>query len=137
MTVTTPKPDGREFRALTTPLELRAAGEGDGGRTATGYAAVFGTRTDVCGCWTEEFLAGAFANSLQQRDVLAVHSHDTGRVVGRLKAGTLSLREDDKGLWFENALPDTSDGRSDRERKSGTRPFRHRIARSSRQSCMR
>jgi HK97 family phage prohead protease len=111
MTVKTPMPDGRETRTLTIPLELRAAGEGESGRTATGYATVFRARTDVCGCWTEEFLPGAFANSLQQRDVLAVHSHDTGRVVGRMKAGTLSLREDDKGLWFENPLPDTTDGR--------------------------
>ena len=111
MTVKTPTPEGRETRALTTPLELRAAAEGDSGKTATGYAAVFRTKTDVAGIWTEEFLPGAFTSSLQTRDVLAVHSHDTGRVVGRMKAGTLSLREDDKGLWFENALPDTSDGR--------------------------
>lgn len=111
MTVKMSTPDGRETRALSTPLELRAVGDGESGSTATGYAAVFRARTDVCGCWTEEFLPGVFTASLQQRDVIAVHSHDTGRVVGRLKAGTLSLREDDKGLWFENPLPDTSDGR--------------------------
>jgi hypothetical protein len=111
MTVNTPTPEGRETRALTSPLELRAAVDGESGKTATGYAAVFRAKTDVCGIWTEEFLPGAFGHSLQTRDVLAVHSHDTGRVVGRMKAGTLSLREDDKGLWFENALPDTSDGR--------------------------
>lgn len=111
MTVKTPTPEARETRALTTTLELRAAGEGESGKTATGYAALFNVETSIGGYWTETIAPGAFAASLQERDVLAVHSHDTGRVVGRLKAGTLSLREDTKGLMFENALPDTSDGR--------------------------
>lgn len=111
MTVKMPTAEGRETRALVIPLELRAADAGDTGSTATGYAALFNAETDIGGYWTEVISPGAFSKSLQERDVLAVHSHDTGRVVGRLKAGTLSLREDEKGLSFENDLPDTSDGR--------------------------
>ena len=111
MAATKPKTDGRETRALTIPLELRAAAEGVAARTAVGYAALFNVETDIGGYWTETIAPGAFAKSLQERDCLAVHSHDIGRVVGRLKAGTLSLREDDKGLAFENELPDTADGR--------------------------
>lgn len=106
-----PKTDGRETRALTIPLEVRAAGQGDEGHTAAGYAALFGVETNVGGYWIETIQAGAFATSLQERDCLAVHSHDTGRVVGRKGAGTLDLREDSKGLAFENRLPDTTDGR--------------------------
>jgi HK97 family phage prohead protease len=106
----TPKTDGREIRAITTTLELRSASGNDSGREAVGYAAMFGVRSDVGGYWTEEIAAGAFAKSLKEDDVLALHSHDTGRVVGRTGAGTLSLREDDKGLAFENELPNTTDG---------------------------
>ncbi|HXH52544.1 MAG TPA: HK97 family phage prohead protease [Sphingomicrobium sp.] len=108
---TSPKTDCRETRATTGSLELRAAGDASELGTAAGYAALFGVETDIGGWWREKIAPGAFAKSLRESDVVALHSHNTGRVVGRMKAGTLSLREDDKGLAFENALPDTSDGR--------------------------
>lgn len=112
MPATTPKTDGRETRAITIGLELRAAaGNSAESRTASGYAALFNVETDIGGYWNETIAPGAFAKSLQERDVVALHSHDTGRVVGRSGAGTLTVTEDDKGLAFENALPDTSDGR--------------------------
>lgn len=105
-----PTPDAREKRAVTSKLEMRAAQAGEG-RTAAGYAALFNVDTDIGGYWTEVIAPGAFASSLANRDVVALHSHDHGRVVGRKGAGTLSLREDSTGLAFENALPDTGDGR--------------------------
>ena len=112
MAATKPKTDGRETRALTIPLELRAAAaDGAGTGTAAGYAALFNVETDIGGYWIETIATGAFAKSLKERDCLAVHSHDIGRVVGRMRAGTLSLHEDDKGLAFECQLPDTTDGR--------------------------
>lgn len=104
--------DGRERRAITLPLEIRAAGdEAAAEATAAGYAALFGVDTDIGGYFIESIAPGAFAESLAERDVIAVHSHDTGRVVGRMGAGTLTLTEDTKGLAFTNLLPDTSDGR--------------------------
>lgn len=106
-----PRPDGREIRAITLPLEMRAAAEGETGRTAAGYAAIFGVESSIGGYWTEVIAPGAFAASLAKRDVIAVHSHDTGRIMGRKGAGTLTLREDNRGLAFENPLPDTTDGR--------------------------
>ena len=105
-----PTADEREVRAITTGLELRSAANDGEGRTATGHAALFGVRTDICGWWTEEVASGAFSKSLREDDILAVHTHDTGRVVGRTGAGTLTLREDKKGLAFENDLPNTTDG---------------------------
>lgn len=102
---------GREIRALAEPLELRAADADAAEQIAAGYAALFDVATDIGGYWTETIASGAFARSLAERDVIAVHSHDTGRVVGRMRAGTLELKEDRKGLAFTNALPDTSDGR--------------------------
>lgn len=108
-----PKPttDQREFRALTEGLEIRAADGAAEARTASGYAVLYNQEANVHDFWIETIAPGAFDKSLQERDVLAVHSHDTGRVVGRKNAGTLTLRSDAKGLSFENPLPDTSDGR--------------------------
>ena len=113
MSAPTPKPtnDEREFRALTQGLELRAADEAAGTKTAAGYAVLYNQEANVHGYWIETIAPGAFDQSIQERDVLAVHSHDTGRVVGRKNAGTLTLRSDSKGLAFENPLPDTTDGR--------------------------
>jgi hypothetical protein len=105
-----PKTDDREFRAVARGVETRAA-SAEGLPTAHGYAALFNSETDIGGYWREQFAPGAFTRSLAERDVIAVHSHDTGRVVGRIGAGTLTLREDETGLAFENPLPDTSDGR--------------------------
>jgi uncharacterized protein len=106
-----PHEGDRETRAITAQLELRASGEADGLGTAAGYAALFDVETDICGLWREKIAAGAFATSLRENDVVALHSHNTGRVVGRMKAGTLTVREDGTGLAFENPLPDTTDGR--------------------------
>ncbi|CAD7336068.1 HK97 family phage prohead protease [Sphingomonadales bacterium 56] len=108
-----PKPttDQREFRALTEGLEIRAADGAKDARRASGYAVLYDQEANVHDLWIETIAPGAFDKSLQERDVLAVHSHDTGRVVGRKNAGTLTLRSDAKGLSFENPLPDTSDGR--------------------------
>jgi HK97 family phage prohead protease len=107
-----PKTDGRETRAIDDPLELRAAAaDGRGPGTGVGYAARFNAWASIGGMWRERFAPGAFTDTLANDDILAVHSHDKGRVVGRTGAGTLALREDEKGLAFENPLPDNSDGR--------------------------
>ena len=101
----------RETRALAAAPELRFAQDGGAERTATGYAVLYNVEADIGGYWTEVIAPGAFDASLRQRDVIALHSHDAARIVGRVKAGTLSLTSDAMGLAFENALPDTSDGR--------------------------
>lgn len=105
-----PPIDGRETRAVPTSLELRDASQGDIG-TASGYAVLFGVDANIYDLWVEHFEPGAFTKSLRERDVIALHSHDIARIVGRKNAGTLDLREDARGLAFDNRLPDTSDGR--------------------------
>lgn len=111
MTAPKPKTDGREKRALIAhSIELREAGEGEE-RIAEGYAVLWDNDANIYDLWVESFSAGAFDNSLSERDVIAIHSHDFSRIVGRKDAGTLTLRSDSKGLYFENTLPDTSDGR--------------------------
>lgn len=97
-----------ERRAITSPPELRA---GDSGKTAKGYAALFNSRADIGGMFTEIIAPGAFAETLKKSDVRALVDHDSGRVIGRSTAGTLRLKEDSKGLAVEIDLPDTGDGR--------------------------
>lgn len=105
----TTKPEGAEKRSLVRPVEHRA--DANGKMTVTGYAAVFGEVADIGGWFHEVVARGAFTDTLRTADVRAYFDHDSGRVLGRLSAGTLRLAEDDKGLRVEIDLPDTTDGR--------------------------
>jgi uncharacterized protein len=87
-----------EFRVL----------KGEGGEPArlTGHAAVF--NQVASGGWFQEKIApGAFADSLKSDDVRALWNHNPDMVLGRNKAGTLKLYEDEKGLVSEITPPDT------------------------------
>ncbi len=97
-----------ERRALVRPLEIRT---GDEQRTVAGYAAVFGNAADIGGQFREIIAPGAFRDGVSG-DVRALIDHASGRVIGRTKAGTLRLSEDDVGLAVEIDLPDTQDGRN-------------------------
>jgi len=98
-----------ERRATATPPEVRASESA--GKVARGYAALFNTQTDIGGYFREAIAPGAFAETLTKADVRALIDHDSGRVIGRSKAGTLRLTEDATGLLAEIDLPDTTDGR--------------------------
>jgi HK97 family phage prohead protease len=93
-------------------IERRAtAGVTASGRTLTGYAATFGTVTTI-GDFSERIAQGAFTATLASgRDVLALADHNQSAVLGRTRSGTLSLRQDSKGLQFSLQLPDTQAGR--------------------------
>lgn len=96
----------RERRAYYEGAELRASADGE--PRLTGYAAVFGERTDL-GYFTEEIAPGAFADVLED-DVRALFNHDPDHVLGRTKSGTLRIEQDDRGLRFDVALnPDDPD----------------------------
>lgn len=97
-----------EKRSVMQAPEVRKA-EG-GNMTLRGYAAVFNSEADIGGYFREVIAPGAFADSLTA-DVRALIDHDSGRVIGRTKAGSLRLSEDERGLAVEIDLPDTSDGR--------------------------
>jgi len=85
--------------------EIRAKG-----RKLEGYAATFDTEARIAD-FTEVILPGAFAGSIEGRDVLALMDHDSSKVLGRTKTGTLELREDEHGLVFSIEVPDTQAGR--------------------------
>jgi HK97 family phage prohead protease len=100
---------------MSTPDAIERRGASLGvvakGRTLSGYAAIFHTETRI-GSFNERIKPGAFRETLASgRDVLALLDHKTDALLGRTKSGSLTLREDDKGLAFELALPDTQAGR--------------------------
>jgi HK97 family phage prohead protease len=98
-----------ERRATATPPEVRA-GAG-AAPVAHGYAALFNTQAEIGGYFVERIAPGTFAETIKSADVRALINHDSGRVIGRTKAGTLRLSEDATGLMAEIDLPDTTDGR--------------------------
>ena len=81
--------------------------------TLRGYAAVFDSETDIGGFWREKIARGAFADAITKAsaDVHALFNHDPNLVLGRMKAGTLRLAEDERGLTVEIDPPDTQDAR--------------------------
>ena len=76
-----------------------------------GHAAVFDSQSENLGGFVEIIAPGAFTESLAQDDVVLLNGHDSRQPLARMSAGNLTLREDDKGLFFEADLPDTSGGR--------------------------
>lgn len=87
-------------------VELRAQSS-DAGPRILGYAAPFGVLSENLGGFREMIRAGAFTNTLKTEDVRALWQHDPLYVLGRLNNNTLTLKEDERGLWFEAAPPDT------------------------------
>ncbi len=102
----------REIRALVRPVETRADGDK---MTVAGYAAVFGQETDIAEEFFEVIEPGAFKRSINGEDVLALYQHNPCCILGRKSAGTLRLKEDNKGLAVEIDLPNTTNGRDVRE----------------------
>ena len=89
------------------PDEFRYEKRADGTRRIVGHAAVFNQWSEDLGGFREQIAPGAFAAALTQDDVRALFNHDTNQVLGRNKAGTLTLLEDERGLLSEIILPDT------------------------------
>lgn len=107
-----PTPD-REQRILPVAgLEVRVSQTGEPPQIE-GYAAVFNQPSDVIadfvgGGFREFVLPGAFTKTLKDgADVRALLNHDPNFVLGRTKTGTLSLKEDEKGLYYRVTPPDT------------------------------
>lgn len=78
----------------------------------SGYAATFNNKTSI-GDWFDEVISpGAFSRSLSENgDIRALFNHNWDNVLGRTKAGTLVLSEDERGLRFDIELPNTQLGR--------------------------
>lgn len=87
--------NNRQLRMINTEFTTREDSED---LTIEGYFAVFNSNYDIFAGATESIAPGAFAEALSG-DVRALVNHDTTLVLGRNKAHTLELREDERGLW--------------------------------------
>ena len=91
------------------PVEIRMEGEAI---KVSGYAAVFNEEADICGMFREVIAPGAFRDAIGRDDVVFLVNHD-GLPLARTRSGTLTLREDSRGLYMETELdPEDPDVRS-------------------------
>ena len=84
----------REVRPVRTDFITRD----DENPTIEGYFAVFNSLYEIAPGMTESVAPGAFQRTISG-DIRALTNHDTTLVLGRTKAHTLELREDEHGLW--------------------------------------
>lgn len=94
--------------------EIRMTTEG-GITKITGHAATFNQLSspinDFWETFRERIAPGAFTKTLLEADIPALWNHNADFPLARNKAGTLTLREDAIGLYYEFPPPDTSYGR--------------------------
>ena len=88
--------------------EIRVEERGEKIPKITGHAAVFGKLSEKLGFYREKIRAGAFKKTIAEADIRALFNHDPNYVLGRNKAGTLNLEEDDIGLKIGIDPPDTT-----------------------------
>jgi len=108
------RPGASERRAHAI-VPQRAAGEAGAGLrrpVLNGLAIVFDSLSEDLGGFRERISHAAVGRTLREgRDVLALMSHDTAQVLGRVSAGTLQLSADPRGLHVTIEPPDTGVGR--------------------------
>jgi HK97 family phage prohead protease len=97
----------RELEVRRFPMQLRLTGSDDE-PTLEGHIAVFNQLSDDLGGFREKIAPGAFKESIAVHDIRALWNHDHDLVLGRNKADTLELKEDDVGLAFKNRPPLTT-----------------------------
>lgn len=106
----TPEIRKREHRIQA--RELRVKRNQAGEPFIEGYAAVFNSLSEDLGGFREQILPGAFTQTLSNKaDVRALFNHDANIVLGRTKSGTLTLNEDETGLFWSCQLPNTATAR--------------------------
>ena len=104
--------DGIERRNYGVKFEIRAVGGDDGMPQIVGHSAVFDVLSEMMWGFREKIAPGAFAETIKEDDIRALFNHDSNYVLGRNLSETLSLKEDDTGLWIEVDPPDTNYARN-------------------------
>ena len=92
----------REIQLRSVATEFATRQDGDTPHIS-GYFAVFNSIYEIAPGMSESIAPGAFSRTLSN-DVRALINHDTTLVLGRTKAHTLELREDERGLWGDIAI---------------------------------
>lgn len=83
--------------------ELRAQKK-DGKPVIEGYSAVFNVWGSESYGFKEKIAPGFFTETILNDDIRGMFNHDINHVLGRNKAGTLFLKEDERGLFMENLI---------------------------------
>lgn len=96
-----------EIRNL--PMQDFQTRDDNGEMAIEGYFAVFNSPYEIFQGGVETVAPGAFGDTLDG-DVRALINHDSTLVLGRTTAGTLTLRQDEVGLWGRIVInPNDSD----------------------------
>lgn len=98
----------RETRNNRAATELRVARAEGGPTKLSGHAAVFGVEAEIGGYFRELMEPGAFRDAIERDDVRALFNHDSNFILGRNRAGTLRMSEDNVGLLVDIDLPDAA-----------------------------
>ena len=85
----------RQVRCIPQAFQTR---EAESDLYIEGYFAVFNSEYPLWDDVSEIIKPGAFTNSISG-DIRALINHDTSLVLGRTKSGTLTLKQDERGLW--------------------------------------
>lgn len=86
----------RQMRCIASDFQTRAEENGD--LYISGYFSVFNSNYEIFPGATESIANTAFDEALAD-DIRCLIDHKSMYVLGRTKAGTLSLRVDSRGLW--------------------------------------
>ena len=86
-----------QVRSTQSKFETR---EADGEMYISGYFAVFNSEYEMWPGAVESIADSAFEGALAD-DIRCLIDHETRLVLGRNKAGTLTLKTDSRGLWGE------------------------------------
>lgn len=98
------KPEIRNFQS---DFEVKQEGE-EGNKKIAGYAAVFDQEAPETMGFIEKIEKGAFTEALKDSDVRALFNHNQDKILGREKSGTLEIKEDETGLYYEIDPADTT-----------------------------
>lgn len=98
----------QRFVDILANVQARAEGESSA-RVIAGYGAVFNSWSNPIWWFKEQVAPGAFDGADFSR-CIACFNHDVNTVMARYSAGTLKLSVDDKGLYFEFEVPNTTVG---------------------------
>lgn len=86
--------------------------DADDGDKLSGVLAPFNSETTIGrldkGGWREEIAPGAFKKAIKEGDTVLLCDHDMSKPLARVSAGTLHLRETEKGLEFNADVAPTS-----------------------------
>ena len=94
----------KEIRAI--PAEFRIQQTENEPLKIIGYAARFNELSEEMWGMREKIAPGAFTEAIGKSDVRALWNHDPNYVLGRTKNGTLQIREDEQGLFYDVTPPD-------------------------------